>query len=87
MTNITWTNAQKHAIKFNEPERLLVSAAAGSGKTAVLTERITVRALKNIVKPSRRLVAWFIDQVTAARGGDSQRHGFSRLSERSILYL
>lgn len=61
MTNITWTNAQKHAIKFNEPERLLVSAAAGSGKTAVLTERITVRALKNIVKPSRLLVVTFTE--------------------------
>ena len=61
MTNITWTNAQKHAIKFNEPERLPVSAAAGSGKTAVLPERITVRALKNIVKPSRLLVVTFTE--------------------------
>lgn len=33
-----WTNEQQRAI--TQPGSLLVSAAAGSGKTAVLTERI-----------------------------------------------
>ena len=61
MTTIDWTNAQNHAIQFDKPERLLISAAAGSGKTAVLTERITVRALNNIVKPSRLLVVTFTE--------------------------
>lgn len=35
----TWTNEQKQAIDFRD-ESLLVAAAAGSGKTAVLVERI-----------------------------------------------
>ncbi|MGI6508842.1 MAG: UvrD-helicase domain-containing protein [Saccharofermentanales bacterium] len=61
MSTIRWTPEQEFAIQFNEPERLLISAAAGSGKTAVLTERITVRALKGLVKPSRLLVMTFTE--------------------------
>ncbi len=61
MSTLRWTPEQEFAIQFNEPERLLISAAAGSGKTAVLTERITVRALDNLVKPSRLLVMTFTD--------------------------
>ncbi|MBG0765643.1 MAG: UvrD-helicase domain-containing protein, partial [Tissierellales bacterium] len=36
---INWTDEQKTAI-INKDKNLLVSAAAGSGKTAVLVERI-----------------------------------------------
>lgn len=61
MTAIRWTPEQELAIQFNEPERLLISAAAGSGKTAVLTERITARSLNNLVKPSRLLVMTFTE--------------------------
>ena len=39
-----WTSAQRDAI-LSRGETLLVSAAAGSGKTAVLTERILSRVL------------------------------------------
>ncbi len=45
MANVTWTQAQKDAI-YADGRTLLVSAAAGSGKTAVLTERI-IEKLKN----------------------------------------
>ena len=39
-----WTQGQRDAI-LSRGETLLVSAAAGSGKTAVLTERILSRVL------------------------------------------
>lgn len=39
MSQMTWTTAQQAAIDARE-QNLLLSAAAGSGKTAVLTERI-----------------------------------------------
>lgn len=61
MSTFNWTPSQELAIQFDKPERLLISAAAGSGKTAVLTERITVRALSNLVKPSRLLVMTFTE--------------------------
>ncbi len=61
MTAIRWTPEQELAIQFDEPERLLISAAAGSGKTAVLTERITARALNDRVKLSRLLVMTFTE--------------------------
>ena len=37
--NVTWTEEQKKVIELHN-RNLLVSAAAGSGKTAVLVERI-----------------------------------------------
>ena len=39
-----WTEEQERAIALSE-RRLLISAAAGSGKTAVLTERIVARVI------------------------------------------
>ncbi|MCQ2432854.1 MAG: UvrD-helicase domain-containing protein, partial [Clostridia bacterium] len=55
-----WTPAQKDAIR-SRGETLLVSAAAGSGKTAVLTERIIDRLLdeENPLDLSRILVVTF----------------------------
>ena len=42
-----WTDEQKLAIELNN-RNLLISAAAGSGKTAVLTERIVEKASNDI---------------------------------------
>lgn len=44
MTNMAWTNEQQAAID-SRGQTLLLSAAAGSGKTAVLVERIICRLL------------------------------------------
>mgnify|MGYP002592175448 FL=1 len=44
MTNMAWTNEQQEAID-SRGQTLLLSAAAGSGKTAVLVERIIRRLL------------------------------------------
>lgn len=61
MSDLPWTPEQIFAIKFDEPHRLLVSAAAGSGKTAVLTERIAERSLKGFISPARLLVMTFTE--------------------------
>jgi ATP-dependent helicase/nuclease subunit A len=55
-----WTSSQKEAIELRG-KNLLVSAAAGSGKTATLTERI-IRSLTNTENPadiSKMLVVTF----------------------------
>ena len=39
MSDVKWTESQLKAIEYNQSS-VIVSAAAGSGKTAVLVERI-----------------------------------------------
>ena len=51
MADRVWTPAQESAINTRD-KTLLVSAAAGSGKTATLTERI-IRSLTDTVRPER----------------------------------
>ncbi len=55
-----WTEAQRDAIKA-KGGNVLVSAAAGSGKTAVLVERVTQRILdrENPVRADRFLIVTF----------------------------
>lgn len=60
MSERNWTTAQRNAIETRD-KTLLVSAAAGSGKTAVLTERI-IRSLTDEENPadiSRMLIVTF----------------------------
>ena len=66
MAERQWTEAQKNAIEAKSGT-VLVSAAAGSGKTSVLTERI-VRKLtdsKNSVRPDSLLVVTFTNAAAA----------------------
>ncbi len=77
-----WTDAQKKAIKTRD-RTLLVSAAAGSGKTAVLTERI-IRMLTDTQNPadiSRMLVVTF----TRAAAGELRARIAKALSEAIAL--
>ena len=46
-TNATWTDEQWRAI-YQDGSNIIVSAGAGSGKTAVLTERITEKLKQGI---------------------------------------
>lgn len=66
MSSIRWTDEQEKAIA-TRGENLLVSAAAGSGKTAVLVERIVRRLLdeKEPVDLDRLLVVTFTDAAAA----------------------
>jgi len=55
---VTWTEAQANAIKARDCN-LLVAAAAGSGKTAVLVERIIKLVLDDGVEIDRMLIVTF----------------------------
>lgn len=66
MSDIQWTPDQLHAITNRAP-RILVSAAAGSGKTTVLTERI-IRRISDEANPldiSQMLIVTFTKAATA----------------------
>lgn len=60
---MNWTKEQLQAIKSNN-KRIMVSAAAGSGKTAVLTERIT-RLIIEGASIDNFLVVTFTEAATA----------------------
>ncbi len=55
---VKWTDAQKKAV-FGEKANCLVSAAAGSGKTQVLTGRILNRIVQDKIDINRILVVTF----------------------------
>ncbi|HHT24800.1 MAG TPA: UvrD-helicase domain-containing protein, partial [Clostridiaceae bacterium] len=61
--SVNWTEEQLQAIEYDQPKPLLVSAAAGSGKTAVLIERIFRRVMAKKVEPENILVATFTDKA------------------------
>lgn len=63
MSKIDWTREQKQAIEYDLDKPLLVSAAAGSGKTAVLIERIFQRVLEGKVDPENILVMTFTEKA------------------------
>ena len=58
---MAWTNEQLDAIN-SEGSNIIVSAGAGSGKTAVLTERV-IRKLKCGVDIDRLLVLTFTNEA------------------------
>jgi ATP-dependent helicase/nuclease subunit A len=61
--SVNWTEEQLQAIEYDQPRPLLVSAAAGSGKTAVLIERIFRRVMTKKIEPENILVATFTDKA------------------------
>ena len=62
------TPAQRRAVT-ESGRNLLVSAAAGSGKTMVLSERVKYRILHDGLSCSRMLVATFgVDAAAEMRG-------------------
>ena len=79
-----WTDEQKRAIELRN-RRLLVSAAAGSGKTAVLTERIVRRitAEEHPVDADRLLVMTFT-RAAAAEMRERVRKSLEDLLEKNL---
>ena len=57
-SNVTWTDEQWEAI-YEEGKNIIVSAGAGSGKTAILTERV-IRKLKDGVLVNQLLILTFV---------------------------
>ncbi|MDD3364992.1 MAG: UvrD-helicase domain-containing protein, partial [Syntrophomonas sp.] len=72
-----WTEEQEHAITARNTN-LLVAAAAGSGKTAVLVERIIQLIIKDKVNIDRMLVATF---THAAAGEMRERISTALMAE------
>ena len=72
-----WTEDQKDAIEARGGN-ILVSAAAGSGKTAVLVERVTQRILdrENPVNADRFLIVTF----TRAAAGEMRERIYALLT-------
>ena len=64
MGEIKWTTAQRNAIDASNLS-IAVSAAAGSGKTTVLTRRITERICSGEIDVSRILVVTFTRAAAA----------------------
>ena len=57
MSNFVWSDEQKQAIEYAS-SNVLISAGAGSGKTAVLTERV-YHLIKNGADITRFLILTF----------------------------
>ena len=55
---MNWTKEQNEAIMHEDNENILVSAGAGSGKTAILSERV-IRKLKDGVNINELLILTF----------------------------
>ena len=86
--SVTWTKSQKKVIDLRK-RNILVSAAAGSGKTAVLVERIITMLTddKEPVDVDRLLIVTFTEAAAAEmkeriRGADV----YKRQEEARIMY-
>ena len=64
MGNVKWTDEQKDAI-YEKNSNILVAAAAGSGKTAVLVERIINKIIKEKIDIDKLLVVTFTNSAAA----------------------
>ena len=72
-----WTNEQKHAIDVRD-KSILVSAAAGSGKTAVLVERIIGLIKQGEIRLDKLLITTF----TVAAAGEIRGRILKSLTDR-----
>ena len=64
MAEVTWTEEQKRAI-FDKGSNILVAAAAGSGKTAVLVERILHKIIDEKIDIDKILVVTFTNAAAS----------------------
>lgn len=78
---IQWTAEQEKAISFLSQGELLVSAAAGSGKTAVLTERILRTCLEGRAALSELAVMTFTDKAAVHMRRALEKKIHERLAE------
>ena len=76
--NVTWTDEQWQAI-YEDKKNIIVSAGAGSGKTAVLTERV-IRKLKDGVHINELLILTFT-KAASAEMADRIRKKINKIPE------
>lgn len=74
-----WTNQQKSAINSRD-KNLLVAAAAGSGKTAVLVERIIQKVLEDDLDVDKMLVVTFTNAAAQEMRSRIHKKIFERMS-------
>ena len=77
-SDVTWTDEQWEAI-YQDNRNIIVSAGAGSGKTAVLTERV-IRKLKDGVDVNRLLILTFT-KAAAGEMADRVRKKIKKIPE------
>lgn len=77
MSGVNWTNEQRTAI-FDRGRTMLVSAAAGSGKTAVIVERIISR----IIDENRNINEFLIITYTKAAASELRQKITAELYDR-----
>lgn len=80
---MNWTGPQNEAITYNKNKNVLVSAAAGSGKTAVLVERIIQKILdeNNPISVDEILVLTFTDAAAKEMKNKIERAIEKKLKE------
>lgn len=76
--DVTWTDEQWQAI-YEDNKNIIVSAGAGSGKTAVLTERV-IRKLKDGVDVNKLLILSFT-KAAAGEMADRVRKKIKKIPE------
>ena len=76
--DVTWTDEQWQAI-YEDNKNIIVSAGAGSGKTAVLTERV-IRKLKDGIDVNRLLILTFT-KAAAGEMADRVRKKIKKIPE------
>ena len=76
--DVTWTDEQWQAI-YEDNKHIIVSAGAGSGKTAVLTERV-IRKLKDGIDVNRLLILTFT-KAAAGEMADRVRKKIKKIPE------
>ena len=77
---MAWTPAQQVAIEQRQ-ENILVSAAAGSGKTAVLTERVMKRIIGSEGEIPIEIDRFLIVTFTSAAAGEMKERILQKLSD------
>ena len=75
-----WTEEQKQAI-YEKGQNIIVSAGAGSGKTAVLSERVLAH-LKNGINIDNLLILTF----TKAAAAEMKERIRKKINEEKTLY-
>ncbi len=81
MSDVKWTRDQLRAISARDSS-VLVSAAAGSGKTAVLVERL----LRRITEEGRDVTEFLIITYTKAAATELRRKIYESLSKYAALH-
>lgn len=91
MADVKWTNEQSNAIKIRD-SKTLVAAGAGSGKTAVLVERIIRKVIDDHIDIDKMLIVTFTNAAASEMKERIRDRLYDEASkdhslQKQILYL